>query len=132
MGVIFLHLQHSFKNRLSAVKKYKPFAALVLIVLYAFIATPVQLWHHHKFVISAETSSLQKDDKSAQVASAAADTLEDNCQLCSHQYSVYGNDHVAFFELVRTVSIPREGFYALTIPSAPCFDSSNKGPPALA
>ena len=106
--------------------------AAVLLVVYAFIATPVQFWHHHNYAVKT-TSSLQSVDKAKITApDADAKTIEDNCQICGHHYSIYSNDDVPVFKIFSAVFNPKEGFYALAIPLAPYFNSANKGPPSIA
>ncbi len=98
------------------------------MVLYAFAATPVQLWHHHNYSATEKsgnrvTASIFKStDKSAEV----------NCQICSHQYSTYFYNTDEIFVVPVFLANPKEGFYYTAFPSSPLFDSSNKGPPALA
>ena len=98
----------------------------------AFIATPVQWWHHHNYAVKT-TSSLQSANKAKITAPDSTNkTIEDNCQICGHHYSIYSNDAVPVFKIFSAVINPKEGFYALAIPLAPYFHSTNKGPPVVA
>lgn len=112
--------------------KYKHLVAVVLLVLYAFITTPVQFWHHHN---NAATSiySLPSDD-AANVAASYEDnkTIEDSCQICGHHYSIYSTTDVFHFKIITSVINPKQGFYAFATPFAPYFHSANKGPPTIA
>ena len=117
---------------MTELRKYKKIVAVVLLAAYAFIATPVQWWHHHNYG-TASTSSLQTVDAKKITAPAAENkTVKDNCQICGHHYSIYSNDDVAVFKIFSSVINPKQGFYALAIPLAPYFNSTNKGPPAVA
>lgn len=114
------------------VKKYKSLIAAALLTLYVFIATPVQFWHHHSYA-GADTASSLKLDGTQKIFSSdsSAKALEDNCQICSHHYSIYSKDDAAGFKIFNSPANSKEGFYALAIPLAPYFNSTNKGPPAL-
>lgn len=120
------------KIKLTELRKYKHTIAVVLLAVYAFIATPVQWWHHHTYAVIT-TSSLQSAGK-AKIATphSSNKTIEDNCQICGHHYSIYSNDDVSVFKIFISANNPRQGFYALAIPLAPYFNSTNKGPPAVA
>lgn len=118
---------------MSELRKYKQVAAIVLLAVYAFITTPIQLWHHHDYVITAAASSLQQDNTTKISSSdSSTSTIEDNCQICRHLYSFYINDDVTVFKIFRAVINTKEGVYAHTIPLAPYFSSTDRGPPAIA
>ncbi len=121
------------KPKLIKLKKYKSLIAVILLTVYAFIATPIQIWHHHDVAASASNPAMQTANKATITATAADNkTINDNCQICSHHYSIYANDAEPAFEIFISCINPKEGFYALAILLAPYFNSTNKGPPALA
>lgn len=117
---------------MTELRKYKHLIAVVLLVVYAFIATPVQLWHHHNDEATS-ISSLQSND-AAKISTPDANnkTLEDNCQICGHHYSIYRSSDVFILKIFASTINPKEGLYALAIPLAPYFNSANKGPPVEA
>jgi hypothetical protein len=126
-------LQPRYKKKLTELRKYKPIIAAVLLVVYSFIATPVQFWHQHNYAIARTVSSLQPGDtQKIYSANNSAKTIEDNCRVCSHHYSIYSNDDVTGFKIFGTTINSKKGFYTITIQLAPYFNSTNKGPPALA
>jgi hypothetical protein len=109
---------------------YNTVISALLLTLYVFIATPVQLWHHHshepnsaanKSATNATTITIKETGQSG----------ETYCQICSHHYSIYNNDAVPVFEIFTYPIHSKEGYYALAVLLAPYFNSTNKGPPAL-
>jgi hypothetical protein len=104
-----------------------------LKAVYAFIAIPVQFWHHHSYANTDGTSFLQPDDiQKITFNDTSAKTAAGNCQVCSHHYSVHCNDDITVLNIVSPVFTPEEGFYVLTVPLTPYFNSANRGPPAAA
>ena len=101
------------------------------MALYVFVATPVQLWHHHNYS-SATTSGSTDKKESASFSKSNGKTSDVNCQVCSHQYSTYNEGTVVAFAAAIFISTTKVGFYHSYIPSSPLFNFSNKGPPALA
>jgi hypothetical protein len=121
-------LQLRYKNQLTQQRNYKTIIAVVLLTLYAFIATPVKLWHHHHYV----AASHQTDNTKKVTTQESSKTIEGNCQVCSHHYSVYSDDAIAVVSRLTAVINPKEGFYAFATPLLPYFNSANKGPPGVA
>src|ERR1044072_4754755 len=81
---------------LTVLKTYKVLLGAFLLALYAFVATPVQYWHHHKIHAAKQTHHqnsqydlLLQDDGSQQDA---------NCPVCSHKYSTYSEIAIIAFE----------------------------------
>ncbi|MFT3948195.1 MAG: hypothetical protein QM763_14590 [Agriterribacter sp.] len=109
-------------------KRYHRLTATLLLVVYVFIATPVQLWHHHDPV----EASLENVDQKRNVFTDSNDLLsERNCSICHHQYSTYHDDVI-----IPAVPDPREfssknGYYTPALVYAPSFSFQNKGPPFL-
>ena len=122
---------HVTKTKLTELRKYKHLVAVVLLAVYAFIATPVQLWHHHTYPAKNIAAS-PSFDKEKITEAGNNSTIEGNCQLCSHHYSIYSNEAVPAFEIFISFINSKDGFYALAILLAPYFNSTNKGPPAVA
>lgn len=119
------------KDKLITIKKYKQFIAILLMALYAFVATPVQLWHHHNY--ANPTASGSSDNKeTASFSKSTSKSAEANCQICSHQYSTYNDCTDVIFAAPVFIDNPKEGFYYNSIPLAPLFNFANKGPPAWA
>ena len=117
---------------MTELRKYKQLVAVILLTVYAFIATPVQWWHHHNYAADAASSLQQVDAKKITAPDAENKSIKDNCQICGHHYSIYSNDDVTVFKIFASAINRKEGFYALAIPLAPYLNSTNKGPPAIA
>jgi hypothetical protein len=94
--------------------------------VYAFIATPVQFWHHHKSPASICISDT-KEEKT--ISKSTGKTVEMNCQICSHHYSVYTGGTPTVFEIAVTVAVANESFSLQSIPAAPFFHFAGRGPP---
>jgi len=109
------------------IRKYRHWIAAVLLALYAFIACPVQLWHHHP---GGENTRAEK--KSArQFVIAKGNAPGDDCPICSHRYSTYSDDYHRIDIAPHTVyaTILSHGKTALC--QAFVFHYSNKGPPSF-
>lgn len=101
-----------------------------MLLLYAFIAMPVQLWHHHS-PAKQTVASEKAFDKGRQFISSAVVSTDD-CPVCAHKYSTY-TDYKYVPELPAVV------FYTNTSPDicssvipSPSFHFSNKSPPVKA
>ena len=101
------------------------------MALYAFVATPVQLWHHHNYPAASSSGSSDKKE-TASFSTATGKSVDANCQICSHQYSTYSDGADVIFAAPVFIANAKEGYYYSSIPSAPLFNFANKGPPALA
>jgi hypothetical protein len=110
-------------------RRYKTYISAFLLALYAFIATPVQFWHHHAYPVSSTTSNSKEKTS---VTKSPANIFDSNCKICSHHYSVAANDAVTvYFSPIiffNTLSV----FYLLKKIANPGYGQSNKGPPAIA
>jgi hypothetical protein len=96
--------------------------------VYAFIATPVQFWHHHKYAGSISASH-SKEEKI--VSKSEGKAVEANCQICSHHYSIYADDASTVFVIALTKEVAGESFPLQSIPAAPFFNSTGRGPPTV-
>ncbi|MEP6712082.1 MAG: hypothetical protein ABJA37_06690 [Ferruginibacter sp.] len=110
-------------------KPYKQIIAGLLLLLYTFIVTPVQYWHHHNYAPSVKTSTAFKQQTSFE--KNAGLTAEGNCSICSHQYSVYNEAATASFKIGLPIILYNYSTYIASIPKKLCLHSSNKGPPTL-
>ncbi len=94
-------------------------------MVYAFIATPVQLWHHHNIVKEKKEVADTKGTLSQGTGSAP----ESNCPVCSHKYSIY-NDHALLLGISSIAGfLPRYKPYIREAGSLSIPAFSNKGPP---
>jgi hypothetical protein len=107
-------------------KSHKNFLASLLLVLYAFIATPVSYWHHHTSL--SYNKNAGKTSFSVNVANASGDF---DCEICSHHYLDAGNHAIAAFFtpplFIKTVN----SFYLLKKLPISVYRQFNKGPPSL-
>ena len=102
-----------------------------MMALYAFVATPIQFWHHHNNTDSLATSKSNKKGTTSFSKDAGVFT-EANCQVCTHQYASYCNGLIEIFDSPLFVVAPKNRQYYSSIPLSPIFKFSNKGPPVLA
>ncbi len=124
-------MQQYCKFNLTANNTYRHLLAAFLLALYAFVAIPVQLWHHHQ--------SAPKPGKTTQSHHANSDTVysgtgilpETDCLVCSHKYSSYNDEVVAPYEVSFTTTAVKNGCYLLQPVSASLIAAVNKGPPVL-
>jgi hypothetical protein len=108
-------------------RTYRPILAAFFLAVYAFIATPVQLWHHHQLNVKVSRSDAQMDS----VAHGASIALDTDCPLCSHKYAVYNDPVLTSYELTLQATAVKNGCYLLPqLPASPTA-LPNKGPPAL-
>jgi hypothetical protein len=110
-------------------KRYKTYISAVLLALYAFIATPVQIWHHHAYTASSASSNSKKETS---VTESTAKHFDSNCKICSHDYSVSANDAVTVCFSPITFFNTFSDFYIFNKIANPDYGQSNKGPPAVA
>ncbi|KYP16289.1 hypothetical protein [Flavihumibacter sp. CACIAM 22H1] len=75
---------------MKSLSSYKITFSSLLLLLYGFIATPVQLWHHHAAPQEAEEGKLQV----AEMRPADQPELHTNCSVCAHAYTVYLQDQL--------------------------------------
>ncbi|HRP55449.1 hypothetical protein [Agriterribacter sp.] len=115
---------------MTEIRKYRQWAAATLLVVYAFIATPVQLWHHHS--PAKQTVASEKTFDKGHPFISSSGISADDCQVCAHKYSTY-TSHTCIPE------IPAVVFYKDTRPDfcssiilSPSFHFSNKSPPVRA
>ena len=104
---------------------YKQIIAVILIAVYTFIATPVQIWHHHHHskdlqVVNAKNTIVFKNTNSIS---------ETNCPICQHQYSIYNDDaiFISAFPVIEFLFEPESSTQQLSSFFVIAF--SNKGPP---
>jgi hypothetical protein len=115
-------------NKLTVTLPYKHFIAAFLLGLYTFIATPVQLWHHHKNGCGNQSIASKQA-----VVTTLDDALSDaNCAVCSHKYSTYNDEALTPFVSSFILLPAIYNLYCPDVLPAPVFTLSNKGPPALA
>lgn len=110
------------------IKKHKKIITAFLLALYAFTATPVSYWHHHKSTFEKNIVTKQH----SQVVEESNVAVDDNCKICSHHYSIALNDAstvyfspIHFFNRVIDLS-------SLKKIANPGNGQSNRGPPSAA
>ncbi|HVU55017.1 MAG TPA: hypothetical protein VHD83_08170 [Puia sp.] len=110
---------------MAAVRTYRRCFAAFLLGLYAFIATPVQLWHHHD-----QQKNSRGPEKYA-TYHVGGGHFDAACKICSHKYSICDGaaplspaHHVAGYQAYSSWDTKQP----LSRFSTSFF---NKGPPAL-
>ena len=108
--------------------KLKQLFAIMMLVIYCFVATPIQLWHNHNY--SNIENSFNSDKKNQVSESTSAGSIvEENCKICSHQYSSYEDGAVVLFKTPLNISSTNNSVYYNFLPLSPVFNFTNKGPP---
>jgi hypothetical protein len=116
---------------LTAPITYRHILAAFLLAVYSFIATPVQLWHHHKHISKATQETVSLGTKGDLVSQGSGLSSEANCLVCAHKYSTYIDNAIFPFETSLTLPVVKNGYYSLPLVSISSFHLPNKGPPAL-
>jgi hypothetical protein len=101
------------------------------LAVYTFIATPVQLWHHHAYIPEESSGTVSSDTIHDTVAPGTDASFESNCQICSHQYAAYSDDALVPFVAAFTLKASKYGCCLQQLVSAADFPLPNKGPPVL-
>jgi hypothetical protein len=104
---------------------YRRLATIFLLVVTVFIATPVEIWHHHNKVCLNNIL----DKTQIAISESYNASLEGKCLICSHQYSSFTDD--AFTSDIHAMSdaVMNNGHYGISALYTCVFLSSNKGPP---
>lgn len=98
-----------------------------MLALYAFIATPVPYWHHHNF----ENSSTSKKQHKQSIEKSSLISIDANCMICSHHYSVFNDDAVKLLISPNKQLSSFNGFFFIKDIPNPGYSQSNKGPPFI-
>lgn len=124
-------MQHSYINLLFAFKKYNPFVAVLLLALYAFIATPTHLWHHHtpKNIKTSNTTS--ESNANTNIAKDIYQNSETNCSICSHHYSFYTNVDTPIYQFIGVKHFSIHANYTTHFIGILPSINVNKGPPSI-
>lgn len=117
--------------KLNIIRKYRTFITAVLVALYAFIATPIQLWHNHNYKTNTVSEKSSKEKQSASFSKFSQKVADSNCQICSHHYTTFVDVEVLRLQTPFIVSQSIQQYFVFLIPSPPILHFSNKGPPAL-
>lgn len=123
-------MQHCY-IKLINIRKYKIIITTILLVIYAFIATPVQLWHHHNNETNSVAEKSSEESQATAFFDASLQFVDGNCQVCAHHHSIFIDTKVLSFTTPIIAFISPEQYYVFSIPSSPSLHFSNKGPPAL-
>ncbi len=117
-------------NCLNPFRTYKYLSGAFLLALYAFLATPVQYWHHHKTIYVAKQTHAS-DSQQHFLFQGDGPQQDANCQVCSHKYSAYSEIAILAFNPGHHVTGAQFGYYQLPAVTAPSFPLPNKGPPVV-
>jgi hypothetical protein len=118
-------------HKLTGISTYKAIIAALLLGLYAFIVTPVQLWHQHSYETGPASEQTSTEKHSKTVSTSTGNIAEANCQLCTHHYSIYLDVVAERLEIPFNAFQSHEQYFIFSIPSSPLLHFTNKGPPAL-
>ncbi|MEP6712975.1 MAG: hypothetical protein ABJA37_11185 [Ferruginibacter sp.] len=109
--------------------KYRQLLSAILLLLYLFIAMPVQYWHHCKNHPNQQANQKQSGSYISLVKSTG---ISHECKICSHQYTIYHSEIttiqvICIRPYINPIASP-ETFYI----HQPLSGLSNKSPPAIA
>jgi hypothetical protein len=116
---------------LTAFRTYKSLIGAVLLALYAFVATPVPVWHHHAIAHATKQTGSTENSRQDILTQGDGSQQDANCPVCSHKYATYTNVAIIAFESAITISGAKNGSYQLPAVAALSFPLPNKGPPAV-
>jgi hypothetical protein len=125
---VICYFCNNIAKYLTVLRTYKVLFGAFLLALYAFVATPVQYWHHH-----AIHASKQKQTQNSQhdpLLQNGGSQQDANCPVCSHKYSSYSEIEIISFEPCYSAAIALPGSFIVSTITAPSFLLPNKGPPA--
>lgn len=105
-------------------RNHKTILTAFLLTLYAFIATPVSYWHHHKSTCEKDNTEHHSNIIKKSIANSEA-----NCKICSHHYSVSANDAITVYFSPVTFITTISDFNLLKKVANHGYRQSNKGPP---
>jgi hypothetical protein len=114
------------------IRKYKTFITATLLAVYAFIATPVQFWHHHSYEVNNVSDKSSKEKVEFNVLKSVQQSKDANCPICFHHYSVYNDVAKILFEISDLTLSSNKEYYIFSIPLSARLNFSNRGPPAVA
>ncbi|THU40763.1 hypothetical protein FAM09_01215 [Niastella caeni] len=115
---------------MTASRTYKQYVAAILLALYAFIVTPVQLWHCHNATTTQSTGN-SSDKKLDTVSATVGFNTDSNCPICTYKFSTCNDDAVVPVVSPLPVTIVKNGYYYLPVILIRSFSLSNKGPPSI-
>jgi len=113
------------------VRKYRQWVAALLLALYAFIAAPVQLWHHHNHNIAASHNERIFTSIAASVFQNTNTKIETNCPICHHQYSIYTDNAITAVVIHISDFLAHHKQHDFFLLHAPYLSLQNKDPPYL-
>ncbi|MFT3681674.1 MAG: hypothetical protein QM791_15495 [Ferruginibacter sp.] len=96
--------------------------AAALLLLYIFIACPVQLWHHHK-VVSNKAAELK-------ISKATTGEQASDCKICQHTYTDYAADAAVPVIATTTTVAAVNTLLFCQYKFLPALRADNKSPPA--
>jgi len=105
--------------------QYPQWIAAVLLTVYAFIAAPVQLWHHHP----AEENTRTEQSSGKQPVITKANISGEDCPVCSHRYAAYTDYYYTIAIAPPTVYISTQPDGSTSLWQVFVLHCSNKGPP---
>ncbi|WP_123847186.1 hypothetical protein [Chitinophaga lutea] len=104
-------------------RQFKRILAVLLLLLYGFIITPVALWHSHSCDSDTHCATkLPAPEK--KIAKAAR-----SCLICDHSYTSYIPGGVWFEVINKTEFLPYFGLYNKSIPSLSVLQYNTRGSP---
>ena len=108
--------------------RYRQVVATILLMVYTFIAAPVQLWHHHSVSNGKRHAVVSKNVSLSQGTNNAS---EADCPICNHVYSAY-NGEIFICCLVPAGEFSFEfGYYIPSFHTLSSFSLPGRGPPSL-
>lgn len=106
---------------------YKQWVTALLMLLYGFVITPTQWWHHHELSYPATSKVTVKDQNTPTWDVESGST----CKICSHHYSYHNNEPIIVLSAVKACfsdfTLEPISFISLHFTGNP----AERGPPSL-
>jgi hypothetical protein len=109
----------------------KQWAAAFLLLLYTFIATPVQWLHHHTYHQDNKNNLTASRDKRSVVIARSTAAYADDCKACSHKYSASIDPSFFPAHFIACTYSEYTVSHKQRLSNCFCAALTNKGPPFL-
>ncbi|WP_145718726.1 hypothetical protein [Chitinophaga japonensis] len=113
------------------IRKYRQFTASILLAIFAFVATPVQWWHHHAHGFGLGPAACLKEKQPPVLSVKKGLGAGHDCQVCAHKYAAYHATPLPAFTSLLPALPALHACAFLTLPAPRCFSSAGRDPPPV-
>jgi hypothetical protein len=114
---------------LAFLRKYRLYVAGALLVIFAFVVAPVQLWHRHHENTCSSGAAFSAAKHTLPVAVKKALRSDNCCEICAHKYAAYEASSFPAFQCVLSSLRPESAVSCISLPEPGHFRLSDRGPP---